>query len=83
MKQLCQSIQKKKPLEEPEKTRIARHRKLAKYLLKTPETETGVIINDEENEQQEKRTENEKDVQEQLEDQQIDNDLNRFRRQFR
>lgn len=46
---------KQKPLEEPEKTRIARHRKLAKYLLKTPETETEVIINDEENEQQEKK----------------------------
>lgn len=44
-----------KPLEEPDKTRIARHRKLAKYLLKTPETETEVIINDEENEQQEKK----------------------------
>lgn len=48
-------------------------------MLNKPETETEVIINDEndeENAQQEKKTKNEKEVQEQLDDQQIDNDLN-------
>lgn len=78
-----------KPLGEPEKQEVIcikiqrwlllRKRKLAKDMLNKPETETEVIINDEneeENAQQEKKTKNEKEVQEQLDDQQIDNDLN-------